>query len=298
MYFLVNLAVSGLVTGFVTMPSSVIIHVVELVLPADDHIDPLMHFMRTTYFVSATGVLLGLIMLSIDRYLAVVKPFQYRRRTGPKLRVLASILIWLMSMLSPTIYFLTSYNASLMVFANACVAVVLCTLAFTYFKVYRSIKLQADMFDRSGGARYLARTRNRKDCLRKRDLRVTRAFLVILTVFATFYIPVIIIIYTLALHANCDCVVRHCLRDAQFILGLSFSAAMPFVCALHLYPFRKAAIKILGLRWFERLDKDNNAERPVPLSEGSSEQHNATVEAMLCNGLAVIAAIGNHSPKI
>ena len=265
MYFLVNLAASDLITGFITMPSSVVVHIIELFIPSEDQIHILMHFMRVTYFISATAILLSLILLSVDRYLAVAKPFAYRRHTGPKRRVFATICIWLISISLPVIYFVTNYITLLMIFANTCVAVALCILAFSYFRVYKSLTMQCKKMEGSQSIRCTSSSNDLETSsklLRQKDERVTRAFLIILAVFALCYVPVIVVIYLLKFYPNCDCTVRHTLRDLQFILGLTFSAAIPFVCALQHRPFRRAAFKILGVR--SRCSYGtNNGTRPL-----------------------------------
>ena len=245
MYFVVNLAVSDLVTGCITMPSSVVVHIIELLTSTNEKVETLMHFMRITNFISVNASLLSLIALSIDRYLAVTKPFFYRRHTELKGRVAVTFAIWIISISLPMIYFATDYVTTLLLFAIAGVTVAFAILVFTYFKVYRSLRNQSkQMWELNNTRKTLASPSN---VLREKDERVTRAFLIILIVFAICYIPVIIIIYILKFHPNCDCTIRHALRDTQFILGLTFSAATPFVCVLHHRTFRNAAMRILGI---------------------------------------------------
>ena len=251
MYFVANLAVSDLVTGCITMPSSVVIHVLELFTLATDDVAKLMHFMRLTYFISVNATLLSLIALSVDRYLAVVKPFSYRRHTGLKGRIAITIATWVISISLPMIYFATSYITVLLLFANICIIVVFGILFFIYFKVYKTLMGQSKKIRRVNNARYgpgSADLSVSTKPLRERDERVTRAFLIILIVFACCYVPVIVIIYILKFNPICDCTIQHALRDSQFILGLTFAAATPFVCALHHRTFRNAVSHLLGCR--------------------------------------------------
>ena len=249
MYFVVNLAASDLVTGCITMPSSVIIHIIELCMIRKENFDTLMHFMRLTYFISVHAILMSLIALSIDRYLAVARPLSYRRHSGIRGRIAITVAIWLSSVSLPMIYFVTGYFTFLLIFANVSVIVVLGILFFTYFKAHRSLKNQTIKIGK------LCSTVNAADSrlcvpsglLRDRDDKVTHAFLIILVVFAFCYIPVIIIIYILKFYPICNCTMQHALRDTQFVLGLTFSAATPFVCVLHHRTFRKAALRILNI---------------------------------------------------
>ena len=249
MYFVVNLAASDLVTGCITMPSSVIIHIVELCMKRKENFDTLMHFMRLTYFISVHAILMSLIALSVDRYLAVARPFSYRRHTGIRGRIAITVAIWLSSISLPMLYFVTDYFTFLLIFANASVVVVLGILFVTYFKAYRSLKDQSNKICKLCSTANVANSRLcAPSCLlRERDDKVTHAFLIILMVFACCYIPVIIIIYVLKFYPICNCTMQHALRDSQFVLGLTFSAATPFVCVLHHGNFRKAALRILNI---------------------------------------------------
>lgn len=247
-YFLLNLVISNLVSGLVTMPASVVVHVIELESAPNDNVGTLMHVSRNTYFVSTCAVLLSLVMLSLDRYHAIAKPFEHRRHIEPKRRALATGLIWGISLSLPAIYFLTSYMTCLMIFANTCVAVSLGILAFTYFKVYRSLKIQSRKIEPSDIDGKLQTVADSCIARRQKDMMVTRAFLIMLCVLAACYIPVIIIIYVLLFDSYCNCTVRHILRDLQFILGLIFSTSVPFVCALYHHPFRRAVRKILPFK--------------------------------------------------
>lgn len=253
MYFLVNLSLSDLVVGCITMPTSVATHTMEAIgTKKKVHVQLIL----ITYFISATASLLSLAALCVDRYFAVANPLMYRRNMKFKRCILGSVVIWVVSLGLPMLYFVTGYIPYLMIFAHTGVVVALAILVFTYFKIYKSLKQQATKFRSKQGdakseendTKQTHRGEDRKSASRKTERRVTRVFIIILAVFAACYLPVIVMIYLLQFCPNCDCTFRHVLRDLQFLLAVSNSAINPFVCTIRLKPFRAALEKILGIR--------------------------------------------------
>ena len=254
MYFLVNLSLSDLVVGCITMPTSVATHTMEVKgTKRKEHVDLIL----TTYFISATASLLSLAALCVDRYFAVAFPVKYRRNAKFKRCIMVSILIWLVSLSLPFLYYVTGYMIYLMIFAHTVVATSLFILLFSYFKIYKVLLSQKDKFSSIAVAESAPNqspnlaSRNAVEKVVKRERKVTRVFIIILSVFAACYVPVIAMIYLLMFCPNCDCTFRHVLRDLQFLLAISNSAVNPFICTLRLRPFRDALMKIFDLRQAE-----------------------------------------------
>ena len=252
MYFLVNLSLSDLVVGCITMPTSVATHTMELKgTKKKEHVD----LVLITYFISATASLLSLAALCVDRYFAVAHPIKYRRNAKFKRCILVSCLIWLVSLTLPFLYFVTGYMIYLMIFAHTGVATSLIILFFSYFKIYKTLRSQKEKFlsiatiDSTATPSSIEPS-NRKQMEKdvKSEQKVTRVFIIILCVFAACYVPVIVMIYILMFCPTCDCTFRHALRDLQFLLALSNSAVNPFICTLRLRPFRIALMKIFRLK--------------------------------------------------
>lgn len=254
MYFLVNLSLSDLVVGCITLPTSVATHTMEAIGTKEkEHVDLIL----VTFFISTTASLLSLAALCVDRYFAVAFPMKYRINATFKKCIIVSALIWVVSTSLPFLYFITGYMTYLMIFAHTGVVTAMIILVFTYFKVFKLLRDQGQKFSSD-----LAQTRNdeqedgqnrnygekpvEKDI--KMERKVTRVFIIILSVFAACYIPVIIMIYILKFCLKCDCTFRHILRDAQFLMAMLTSAVNPFICTLRLQPFRLALMKIFGLR--------------------------------------------------
>ena len=251
MYFLVNLSLSDLVVGCITMPTSVATHTMEAIgTKKKEHVDLIL----TTYFISATASLLSLAVLCVDRYFAVAFPVFYRRNATFKKCITTSVIIWVVSLSLPVLYFVTGYMTYLMIFAHTGVVVAFTILFFTYFKIVKALREQTQKLatrvspgpstiDQTTTANHL-----RSEKAVKTERRVTRVFIIILSLFAASYIPVIVIIYVLQFCSECDCTLRHVLRDLQFLLAISNSAVNPFICTLRLKPFRVALRKICGFR--------------------------------------------------
>ena len=277
MYFLVNLSLSDLVVGCITMPTSVATHTMEAIgTKKKEHVDLIL----TTYFISATASLLSLAALCVDRYFAVAFPIKYRRNASFKKCIIASLVIWMIALSLPFLYFVTGYMTYLMIFAHTGVLTALVILVFTYFKIFKALRLQSQKFSSEGvvdpvSTQQTARSnRNRVEKSVRNERKVTQVFIIILAVFAICYIPVIIMIYILMFCPTCDCILRHVLRDLQFLLAVSNSAVNPFICTLRLQPFRNALIKIFGLRK-ERETRylSSSAEQYQANTAGKSNEH-------------------------
>ena len=243
-YFLVNLAVSDLVVGAVTMPVSYVVHQDEVTLFIPNYKVKLLHI---SYFIAATGSVLSLGALSLDRYVAIRWPIRYRRRLSMLRCFAISIVIWLFSGSVSLIYLKTGYIDFLMVFAHISVVTTLVLLVVTYRQVYKAFRTQANEL------RALQRTtpnpQNEDWRKARNEKKVTRAFLYILGLFVCCYVPAIVMIYILQFCTQCSCDARHVLRDAQFLLVSVNSAMNPFVCTIRLGPFRRS---IIALFWRRR----------------------------------------------
>ena len=85
MYVLVNLAVSDILVGIVSLP----ITTVRLILDAlGQQCDILPHISRITFFISATASIPNLVVLFIDRYFVIRQPIKYRQYSKFKKLVL------------------------------------------------------------------------------------------------------------------------------------------------------------------------------------------------------------------
>ena len=239
-YFLVNLACSDLIVGGAMLPVSVVAHLYELngYIPMS-----LVYTMHLTYFASATASILSLLALAIDRYFAVVSAIRYRVYFSWRRCALVSCLIWTLSLGLPLIYLQIGYINYLMVYSHTAVATAFAGLIVTYVRKKKFLKLQRSAM------RSLQKTSS--DAARESESRrlatekqVTKAFLLILLLFASIYIPTVIMIYLLQFCNSCNDIVVHVLRDLQFVLISINSCMNPFVCCIRLKYYRKSIVAL------------------------------------------------------
>ena len=235
MFILVNLAITDLTVGAITMPLSVATHTLEgLAVKKPEHAT----ISRMTYFISCTASILNLTAFCVDRYIAINWPIKYRRMLNAKVCLLVSISIWLSAIAISLLYFVTGYINYLFIFAH--VAFVLASgIGIVTFQLLR--KLNTYSRERRAITNPVSKYSN------KSDKRVTKLFLVILFMFFLCYTPAIVMMYILKFCPKCDCTARHVLRDLQFLFIASNSAVNPFVCTIRLKPFRQAIANIFHM---------------------------------------------------
>ena len=252
-YVIVNLAVSDLVVGVITMPISVVVHLREAV-GQESVLNKVNH---VSFFISSTASTLSLAALCLDRYIAIARPFRYRESLRMSRCAIISVIIWLCSLSLPMVYFTTGYVVYIMVYIHASVLVTLLILAFTYRQTYKTLRNQGDTF------KVLRRTSSNivtKEDVRKlrTEKKVTRAFLLILVLFIFSYTPAVIMLYILEFCPLCGCTLRHILRDLLFVLISSNSCMNPFVCTIRLRPFRETAWAVIGCKRNEKEQAENS----------------------------------------
>ena len=281
-YFLINLAVSDLLVGLVTMPVSYTAHMDEAAGYIPQYKVYLLHL---TYFISATASVLSLGALSVDRFVAIRWPIAYRGRLSLRRCAVMSMFIWVFSGLISLVYLKVGYINHLMVFVHLSAVITLVLMVVTYLQVYRAFRQQSTELRRfDNQTKDLGKEKrqpgNEVEFRRVRtEKKVTRAFLYILGLFIACYVPAIVMIYILQFCDKCSCGLRHTLRDLQFILVSANSAMNPFVCTIRLGLFRRSiasllTCKVIKGRNFVVSDSQKSAENPTT----SSSRDNAPAQ--------------------
>eukprot|EP00112_Aurelia_sp_Birch-Aquarium-sp1_P005470 Seg1621.6 transcript_id=Seg1621.6/GoldUCD/mRNA.D3Y31 product="5-hydroxytryptamine receptor 2C" protein_id=Seg1621.6/GoldUCD/D3Y31 len=239
MFFLVNLAVSDLIVGIITLPVGYAAHIAEVKGKVPDHLMPTFHI---STFISTTASVLSLSALCLDRLVAVRWPIRYRKSLSLKRCGIIAFLIWVFSGALSMLYFTAGFIDHLMIFAHVAVAVTLAILIMTYRQVYMTLRRRKLALR----AMQDSANRHKTDDIRniETEKKVTRAFLYILALFICCFLPSIIIIYILQFCESCNCTFRHVLRDLSVIFVFANSAMNPFVCTIRLKPFRQAIAAI------------------------------------------------------
>ena len=90
-----------------------------------------------------------------------------------------------------------------------------------------------------------------------RERKVTKAFVLILSLFVCCYAPTVIMVYILQFCPKCGCAFRHTLRDFQFVFVWANSAMNPVICVATLSAFRKSIFALLGCRGWQSRQRPN-----------------------------------------
>jgi len=231
--FVLNLAISDLITGLITEPLFVWFHASEA-----DHMPVLgyLWLVHVSYFISCLASLQSIGALALDRYLTATS--KYRRKFPVQKAMYISILIWVLSICLAMIYFLTTFYKYLVVFSTVATASTLSIIIFSYVRIYQSLHSHVEGNNKPSNSRAKGR-------FLKYERKATRAFLYILVVFTLFNIPSCTMVYVINFCVTCKCSVIHWLRDFQFLLALFNCASNQFLYALRMPTFLRAIARLL-----------------------------------------------------
>ena len=231
-YFILNLAVTDLLVGAVTEPTSVVYHLME----AHSVSSPaLIRFLQVMYFLPCTVSVFSILALTLERCFAISKPFQYRQSVKQSRVLLASGIIWLLSPVFLAPYFSMGYRAFSFVFANAVILLTFCIVVYAYFKIVKAMRHRRKFRKESLVGLCTA---NQKTNLFEEKLTIT--FISILILFAVCYVTPCLLMYIMNLCMQCSCSFIHWLRDTTFLAVTFNSAINPFLYAWRLPSFRRA----------------------------------------------------------
>lgn len=230
-YFILNLAVTDLLVGAITEPTSVVYHIMEAYAVSSP---VLIRLLQVLYFLLCTVSVLSILALTVERCFAISKPFDYRRGVKLSRVLMASGIIWLLSPVFVAPYFTMGYRTFSFVFANVVIILIFCTL-YAYFKIIKAIQHRKKF--RKESLQGLCRA-NQKLALFEEKL--TSTFISILILFAVCYVTPCLLMYVMNLCIPCSCDVIHWLRDTAFLTVTFNSAINPFLYAWRLPSFRRA----------------------------------------------------------
>jgi len=235
MFILVNLAVTDLIVGCITLPIIVATHALEAIGEKKD-----MHVIvaRITYFISKTASILNLTAFLMDRFVAINWAIKYRRLLNPRLCFALFSSIWLLSIGISCLYYAVGFLDFMIAFASISLVLVMVIFVVTF----RLLKTLGDY------SRERKSITNPKKSHGKSDRRVTKLFLTMLLVFFVCYTPAIIMMYIIKFCIHCNCIGRHVIRDLQFLLIIANSAVNPFLCTIRLKPFRHALAEVFHMK--------------------------------------------------
>ena len=280
-YFVVNLAVADLIVGMIGMPLGLYNHSQEYLRkkPAFRVIEKIFHI---SLFISLTASLLSLIVLSIDRYIAITFAIKYRRYLTWKKGWIVSFTVWTLSLSIPLTYLQVGYINFLMIYINTAVIIAVVTLVVTYTRVYKFLQAQTEKVKR-----ITATSRNETKVLEVKraywQQRVTRIFLWILILFLCCYTPGTIIVYILQFCTKCDCEFIHIMRDIAFYLITVNSCMNPFV-----YAFKNKHYKY-ALRKIWRRTRAKLTQNEFTTAKGNIRQRTHEIEQITLDSFSDIS---------
>ena len=239
-WFILNLALADLLVGMIVEPLSVVVHAREgLGYPLKYHV-----YLQPVYFTSCTASVFSLGMLTIDRYIAITSPMQYRATLSNKRAAISSLAIWIISTSLPFLQREIGFLWYFFVFGNASVLVTFFVLLFAFVRVHLTLRAQIKELESIQG--HSEENQARNNALRT-EARITKTFMFMLLAFIFCYTPSLIMIYLMNLCTVCSCQAIHWFRDLSYVFIVLNSSVNPFLYAWRLPNFREA-IKALFKR--------------------------------------------------
>lgn len=239
-WFIFNLAVADLLVGMIVEPLSMVVHIREglgLAIKYDVYLKPI-------YFTSCTASVFSLGMLTVDRYIAIATPMEYRAKLSNSRAVYSSLGIWFVSIALPFLQREIGFLWYFFVFGNASVLVTFFVLLFTYLRVHFKLRLQIKQLE---GCRYTNDKNQAANNSLHMEARITKTLMLMLLAFMFCYTPSLVMIYLMNLCTICSCQWIHWFRDLSYIFIVLNSSVNPFLYAWRLPNFREA-IKTLVTR--------------------------------------------------
>ena len=137
---LLNLAFSDLSVGLVVQP----FYIIYLTFSFESHQGDYSQKVKTAFLVTGTvfvsASILGVLILSVDRFLAVYLHLRYQEIVTPKRVVSILILSWVISTIVSLFFIAKEYRDFLWIFLNVFLATCLTTIALLQCKIYSIVR--------------------------------------------------------------------------------------------------------------------------------------------------------------
>ena len=201
--------------------------------------------LQPVYFTSCTASVFSLGILTIDRYIAITSPLQYRATLSNKRALISSIVIWTVSIGLPFLQKQIGFLWYFFVFGNAAVLVTFFVLLFAFVRVHLALRAQIRELEQMQACNEENQARN--NALRSEE-KITKAFMLMLVVFCLCYTPSLLMIYLMNFCKTCSCQAIHWFRDLSYLFVVLNSSVNPFIYALRLPNFRESVRLLCGRR--------------------------------------------------
>ena len=238
-----NLALADLTAGAVTDPMAAYLMVKEI---RGNRVEGFtVYLTHLSYFISCTTSVLTLGLLSVDRYLAISHVLWYKAHFTLASTIKICILVWIISIALSLAYIKTGFIHFGFVFANTAVLCTACVLAFSYSRIFKSMRNKTRQIGDMHEGTNQHSERQKSVVL---ENKLTKLYLMMLEVFLLCFVPSCSFIYVMYVYfcSACDCVAIHWLRDMSFLLVLTNSSLNPVLYSLKMKKFRKACMSIVN----------------------------------------------------
>ena len=242
-YFLVNLSACDFVTGSVAMPLTA-----YYIYSKRKGVH--LTFSKIELCVTATlaaSVILSTCALVIDRLIGITHPLKYRQHLSWGKCVAFSLMIWVLSVaVGLMLTYVGNRSNAFMGFYCSAISCGLLVITVGFFKVYMFLRNHEQEFRKRLEESITASEQTiLQRC--KTEKKVTRAFLIILTVFVLSYVPGLAFLNVMLYCHDCNCQLLYSLYHIRYLLSVANSSINPVIFTLLLKDFR-LSIKALFTR--------------------------------------------------
>ncbi|XP_055041378.2 adenosine A2c receptor [Misgurnus anguillicaudatus] len=244
-YFLVSLAIADICVGTLAIPCAIM---TDLGIPQNNLY--LCLLMLSVLIMLTQSSIFSLLVVAVERYVAIFMPFQYHRLMTPRNAVLILCVTWTLAFLiglvplmgwhktppeSGYCFFVFVVDMTYMVYFNffGCVLIPLLVMFLIYAQIFVTVKRQMRRIAAERGG-----ATNEGTAKMKKEMKMATSLFLVLFLFTVCWIPLHIINCFLLLCPSCP--VPLPLLLTAIILSHANSAVNPFLYAYKMKTFRKA----------------------------------------------------------
>ncbi|KAL8219830.1 UNVERIFIED_CONTAM: hypothetical protein K2H54_034594 [Gekko kuhli] len=256
-YFLVSLAVADISVGALAIPCAMS---ADMGLPR--HRPQLCLVMLCTLLVLTQASVFGLLAIAVERYVSILKPFQYKSWMSPRNSLTVILACWGLAVvigLFPAMGWHDPFPAdgeclfnsiikdTYMVYFNfmACMLAPLTVMMVLYGRIFLEVRRQIRKVA-EGEVDVSARQRRR--IVVRKEMQTATSLFIILFFFALCWLPVHILNTVMLLCPTCH--IPGQLIMAAVILSHANSAVNPVIYVFRVRSFRKAFVRAFSCVWY------------------------------------------------
>ncbi|XP_053124546.1 adenosine receptor A1-like [Hemicordylus capensis] len=246
-YFLVSLAMADLLVGAVAIPCA---QFTDMGLPR--YRPQLCLLMLCTMLVLTQASVFGLLAIAVERYISILKPFQYKSLMSPRNSLLVILACWVLAIViglfpmmgwhdplpaSGECLFNSIIRNTYMVYFNfmACMLLPLTVMMVLYARIFLEVRHQ---IRRVAEGEVNVSAQERRRIVVRKELQTATSLFIILFFFTVCWLPVHILHTTMLLCPSCH--IPSQLILTTVILSHANSAINPVVYVFRIRSFRKA----------------------------------------------------------